>query len=442
MKTNFIRYKSSKLLIGFLCLIYSGKNVGQSNSTQPNIILIMADDLGYETLGCNGGESYKTPNLDKLAKEGIRFTQTYAMPLCTPSRVQLMTGKHNYKNYERFGYLNPKEKTFANYLHENGYRTAVAGKWQLEGDKETPGKFGFDEYMLWQLEKGDFWRRYKAPKIIHNGKELDFPADSSVYGPDIFTDFITDFIDRPEKKPFFVYYPMALVHDPFQPAPSSSLYRKCDALSTNDTQHFSSMVSYMDGLIGKIYNHLKAINELENSVIIFTGDNGTDRRITSRFKGRDVKGGKGFATYYGTHVPLIVYGKDRFLKGAKNNNLIDFTDILPTILELGGLEVPETMKIDGISFCSQLTGDFSNTRKVTFSDYNPKGRDFPSARYAQTQKYKLYNDERFYDIHLDPEEKNPLEKDRLSLIDKKAFNFLKIKLKQFNSQIEDYGKLE
>ncbi len=401
----------------------------------------MADDLGYETLGCNGGESYNTPYLDSLANGGIRFAQTYAMPLCTPSRVQLMTGKHNYKNYERFGYLNPNEKTFANYLQKNGYRTAIAGKWQLEGDKETPGNFGFDDYMLWQLDKGDFWRRFKAPKIIHNGKDLDFPSDSPVYGPDVFTDFIIDFIDNPSKKPFFVYYPMALVHDPFQPAPSASDYENYDALSMNDTQHFPSMVSYMDGLVGKIFNHLKAINELENTVIIFTGDNGTDRRITSWFNGNEVQGGKGFATYNGTHVPLIVFGKDRLQKGAVNNNLVDFTDFLPTLLELSGTEVSDDIETDGISFFGQLNGDSSLSREVLVSDYNPKGRDFPNARFVQTIEYKLYGDGRFYAIFKDAEEQYPLKNLNLNSKERIALVFLKRHLAKFNAQIEEYRRV-
>ena len=125
------------ILLGLFIPMKSGPKVPLTETFQrnkkPNIVLIMADDMGYECLGSYGSAVYNTPNLDKLAAQGVRFTHCYAQPLCTPSRVQLMTGKYNFRNYEEFGYLNPKEKTFGNLLKEAGYRTCIAGKWQLNG---------------------------------------------------------------------------------------------------------------------------------------------------------------------------------------------------------------------------------------------------------------------------------------------------------------------
>lgn len=121
------------------------------SGNQPNIVLIMADDLGYETLGCYGGKDYNTPNLDALASKGVRFEHCYSQPLCTPSRVQILTGRYNHRNYEQFGYLNPKEVTFANLLKNAGYKTCIAGKWQLGGDARTIQDFGFDEHCLWNM---------------------------------------------------------------------------------------------------------------------------------------------------------------------------------------------------------------------------------------------------------------------------------------------------
>ena len=130
-----------------------------NRNENPNIILIMADDMGYECLSCNGGLSYSTPMLDELAASGIRFTNCY-QPLCTPSRVKIMTGKYNFRNYEYFGYLDETEFTFGTLMKEAGYATCIAGKWQLNGlsynlpgydDNSRPHLFGFDEYCLWQL---------------------------------------------------------------------------------------------------------------------------------------------------------------------------------------------------------------------------------------------------------------------------------------------------
>ncbi len=116
---------------------------------KPNIILILADDLGYETIGANGGTSYKTPVLDKLAAGGVRFTHCFAQPLCTPTRVQLMTGRSNARNYIDFGNMDPKAVTFGNYFKQAGYATCVVGKWQLGEAPDLPKKFGFDEHCLW-----------------------------------------------------------------------------------------------------------------------------------------------------------------------------------------------------------------------------------------------------------------------------------------------------
>ena len=212
----------------FISFIFLFNSCEESNITygKPNVILIMADDLGYEAIGINGADEYKTPVLDSLASNGINFNNAYSQPLCTPTRVKIMTGKPNYVNYEFFTYLNPDEKTFGNLFQENGYKTALAGKWQLNGvqfdldnnqDLDRPYKFGFDEYCLWWLrERGD---RFANPNIVQNGEKLNRGIDD--YGPDIFTDFIVDFIDKNKDDPFFIYYPMALVHDPFLPTPDS-----------------------------------------------------------------------------------------------------------------------------------------------------------------------------------------------------------------------------
>jgi arylsulfatase A len=145
-------------LVPILC--GAALSIGPANSTSlgaegraPNIVLIMADDMGYECVGANGGTSYRTPNLDRLASGGLRFEHGYSQPLCTPSRVQIMTGIYNQKNYVRFGILAPDQTTFAHLLKKAGYATCVAGKWQLLGGFDGPQHFGFDEYCLWQLTR-------------------------------------------------------------------------------------------------------------------------------------------------------------------------------------------------------------------------------------------------------------------------------------------------
>ena len=149
---------------------------------KPNIVFIMADDLGFETMGSYGGESYKTPNLDRLAANGARFEHCYAQPICTPSRVQIMTGQYNVRNYNKFGLLPRSETTFAHKLKEQGYATCIAGKWQLGKEKDAPQHFGFDESLLWQHTRGGranidgkrIDKRYENPHLEKNGEPLEY----------------------------------------------------------------------------------------------------------------------------------------------------------------------------------------------------------------------------------------------------------------------------
>ncbi|MEZ0265448.1 MAG: sulfatase-like hydrolase/transferase, partial [Phycisphaerae bacterium] len=198
-------------------ILFAVPALAATPSPRPNVVLILADDFGYECVGANGGTSYKTPTLDKLAATGVRFEHCYAQPLCTPTRVQLMTGIYNVRNYVNFGNMDPKSVTFANLLKNAGYATGICGKWQLGHDRDLPKRFGFDESYLWQLTRRP--PRYANPGLEINGKEVDYT--NGEYGPDLVNEFARDFVRRHKDKPFFLYYPMMLTHDPFQPTPDS-----------------------------------------------------------------------------------------------------------------------------------------------------------------------------------------------------------------------------
>jgi arylsulfatase A len=204
-------------------------------SDRPNVILIMADDVGWEAFGCYGGEDYQTPHIDALAASGIQFRHAYSTPICTPTRVKLMTGKYGFRNYTHFGYLNPQERTFGHRLQAAGYRTAIAGKWQLNGlynslpghqDSARPQAAGFDESLLWQVTTGKQvanggGERFWSPPLEHNGRFVTVEENQGKYGPDLLCEFICDFMHRNREDPFFVYYPMVLVHDPFVATPDT-----------------------------------------------------------------------------------------------------------------------------------------------------------------------------------------------------------------------------
>lgn len=389
----------------------------------PNIILIMADDLGYETLKSYGGESYNTPNLDKLSATGMQFQNCYSTPLCTTSRVQLMTGKYNFRNYIGFGLLDPNERTIGHAMKEAGYQTCIAGKWQLYGNEHQqelaggrvgtlPQDAGFDTYRLWQVQ--DRGWRYKSPTVETFQRGLETIEDG--YGPDSFVEFIETFIKENKDNPFFVYYPMCLVHDPFVPTPNTPGYQTFDPdLKVNDTTYFDDMMSYMDHQIGRIVKKVDDLGIRNNTIILFIGDNGTDRKVASRWKGQRVQGRKGYTVEAGTHVPFIANWQGTILAGQKNENLVDFTDFLPSLLDIAGTKDSWEETMDGVSFYPQLTGDPAETRDWIFCHYYPNWGKFSKKRYVQNTEWKLYEQGIFYNVKSDPNELNPVPGSQLTI---------------------------
>jgi len=404
---------------------------GQKNQL-PNIVLIMADDMGYECLSCNGSLSYSTPNIDRLASQGVRFTHCFSQPLCTPSRVKIMTGKYNYHNYKAFAYLDPKETTFGNLLKKAGYRTMVAGKWQLNGSKkwdgwdkmDRPVDSGFDEYCLWQLTHSG--ERYPNPYIEQNGKVLKTTIDD--YGPDIVSNYILDFLQRNRNNLFFVYYPMILVHNPFRPTPDSPEWKDVSKRMDDNKKYFKDMMEYTDKIVGKIDHKLKKLGIRDNTILIFTGDNGTHNNITTETIYGIVHGGKGKTTDTGTHVPLIINWPDEIKEEIVTDNLVDFSDFLPTMTEAAKAGIPKD--IDGKSFLSFLKNEKYKPRETVLVHYDAKlpvavPESWKAGRFVRNKKYKLYHDNKFYNLEIDKDENNPLKIEMLSPAEKRIYKKLK-----------------
>jgi len=386
---------------------------------RPNILLILADDLGYECLSCYGSQTYKTPNLDRLAAEGMLFRYAFAQPLCTPTRMQLMTGKYNFRNWQAFGIMDPKERTFGHLFRENGYRTAIAGKWQFwsynppDFEPQWRGKgqriedAGFDEYAVWHAgHTEDKGSRYGNPTVYTSGalqKNL-----TGQYGDDLFADFIQKFAKKPDPKPWFVYWPLALTHDPFVPTPNTPEFQGPHRLKP-DNRFFKDMVEYMDKVVGRVVAQLPP-----DTLILFFSDNGTHQSITSQLNGQPFPGGKGLTTEAGTRVPLLVRWKGVTPPGATSNDLIDSCDFLPTLAAAAGISTRSMGPLDGVSFLPQLQGRPGQPRPWIYSWYDPRpGAD--KANWTRTQRcvfdqqWKLYDDGRLYHWARDPRETTPVE---------------------------------
>ncbi|WP_419189532.1 sulfatase-like hydrolase/transferase [Stieleria marina] len=389
----------------FVFILWATMHDCQS-ADRPNIVMIMADDLGFETIGANGGTSYKTPILDQMAAEGVRFPHCYSQPICTPSRVQLMTGIYNVRNYAEFGLLETSQRTFANLLRDDGYETCIVGKWQLGKDKALPKHFGFSEHCLWQLFRRP--SRFASPGLEINGEPKDFPGG---YGPDVATDYAVNFIDENKDKPFLLYYPMILTHCPFEPTPDSADWDPASPGSKTykgDAKYFGDMVSYMDKIIGRILTQLDQSGVRENTLVIFTGDNGTDVPVVSMMGDVEVAGAKGKTTDGGNHVPLIIQWKGKTVVGKVCKDIVDFSDFLPTMCEAAGVEIPASPELDGRSFLPQLIGQKGNPREWIYQWYARNG-GVKGAEFTRNQRYKLYRTGKFYDVANDRLEKNPLD---------------------------------
>ncbi|MEL7267480.1 MAG: sulfatase-like hydrolase/transferase, partial [Planctomycetota bacterium] len=413
-----------------------------ASADQPNILLIMADDVGIEGLGCYGGQSYRTPNLDRMAMEGMRFSNAYAQPLCTPTRVQLMTGKYNHRNWRSFGILDPNERTFGHALSTVGYATGIFGKWQLQSydPPELPGAAerrgtgmhpmdsGFDEYALFHaLHTEDKGSRYANPTMLEGcaGQPGTLETYDGRYGEDIWVEKILSFFDRNANQPKFVYYPMALPHWPFEPTPNSTDWNPNDVPEA-DVKYQKYMIEYMDTIVGRLLDGLRARETLKDTIVIFYSDNGTHLKVTSRMRdGRIIRGGKATSQQTGIHVPLIVRWEGR-IQASVSDTIIDASDFFPTLLELSQAptSVDQCRTLDGISFAKTLLGKSGPQRREAFFWYDPRpGWDkerFRRSVFAVNKTHKYFRDGRLLRLGARPLSETLIPTDRWTSEDRSA----------------------
>ncbi|MGK0186050.1 MAG: arylsulfatase A [Verrucomicrobiales bacterium] len=383
--------------------LFSLALISKSRAEPLNVILIMADDSAFDNYGCYGSSFFKTPRLDALARSGAKFNHCYSEPVCTSSRVKIMTGRDGIRNYVQFGTLDKDETTFGTMMKEAGYATTIAGKWQLhDGERGSLAPdCGFDSYCLWNYP-GTNRSRYWNPSIVCDGKLLE--TDESDYGPDIFTKHIIDFVETNKERPFFAYYPMVLTHSPFPRTPDTQpTTEKIDP----SLHHFRDMTAYADKCVGRIIDALEKNNLRERTAVIYTTDNGTHRSLTYPFRNEHRIGQKALAIDGGYHAPLIVNCPGTVPGGIVSDDLVDFSDFLPTIADITGATVPP-ITLDGRSFWPQCKGEKGNPREWIFQYYYPKyvpaakehgqGINNREIAWAQNQRFKLYRDGTFFAV--------------------------------------------
>ena len=378
-----------------------------AQSQKPNIIYILADDLGFADLGCYGSKRIKTPNIDRLAAEGIRFTQHYSgTSVSAPSRCSLMTGLNTghcqvrgNMQWEPYGQL-PLEAntvTVASKLKEAGYKTAIIGKWGLgiEGTAGDPLKQGFDyQYgYLCQVMAHNHSPEY----LMENGKKVmlrnkvvwmpkdnwtqglgSYPVVKKDYSQTLFTQKALNFIEQNKRQPFFIYFAVVIPHDNGE-APKGKTHSDIPWFApyknmpwTEEEKGYAAMVTYLDSEVGKIVKKLKSKGLDKNTIIIFTSDNGGDgpdgfaKESNLPFKGkkRDMYEG-------GIRIPMIVNWKGHIAPGRTSTLPSAFWDFMPTACELAGVKAPENT--DGISYLPELLGKPQKKHQSLYFEFHEQG---------------------------------------------------------------------
>ncbi len=332
-------------------------------AAKPNIIFILADDLGLDGLSCYGSDAHKTPNIDKLAASGTRFEMCYSSPLCGPTRCLLNTGRYAFRTgglqngswrANGPGAKSADEQPVAKMLKQAGYVTGESGKWRQVG--ETPKDWGFDEYLTDPTAGGWFWKN----SVIRNGETITTTEER--YNPDQIQAFSIDFITRHKDRPFFLYYSMHLVHSPILRTPDSK----------PGADLYEENIAYMDKQVGGIVAELEKLGIREKTLLIFSGDNGTASGRPSSIGGRVINGAKASMLEGGSRVPFIASWPGVTPAGKVSKDIISFADLHKTFSELGGATLPEGFRYDGVSFAPQLRGEAGKPREWAFVQLGAK----------------------------------------------------------------------
>jgi arylsulfatase A len=350
------------LLIVFFPLRIQAQN-------KPNIIFILADDMGYKDLGCYGNPFNETPVLDKLAKGGMLFTDAYSAPACSPTRAELLTGKHSARLHltnalsnnridpnspilpaKAVDYLPSSEITLAEILKRNGYNTGIVGKWHL-GMEDDAAAFsqGFDFDRIISKNGLDYYNYG-----ISSRNNDFFEDDGSVYLTDKLTEYGLEFIKSQKDKPFFLYMAYSAPHVFIVPKADNlnKYFRKYNKFDGKYNPYYASMIESMDEGIGKLLDEVRRLGFENNTLIVFMSDNGgvgMDQLGPTPTSMEPLRAWKAHVYEGGIRVPLIMSWKGKIKEGVVNNNYLTIKDFLPTFMELiGDRNLPAN--IDGKSF--------------------------------------------------------------------------------------------
>ncbi len=396
-------------LSGILLASCSSKKHTQPNPVKPNIIYVLADDLGYGDLSIQGQKKFKTPHIDQMAKEGIRMTNHYSgAPVCAPSRATLMTGMHTGHAYIRGNKeIQPEgqapmpgdTQTLAHRLQKAGYTTACIGKWGLgyPGSVSTPQKMGFDYFFGYNCQKKA--HHYFPEYLWENDTKVFYPENENgnqgTYSHDAATEKAFEFIKKNKEKPFFLYIAYAIPHAelvlpeeylaPFKgkfeepnPFPDGRYY----GAQAHPRAAHAAMISHLDSDIGKLNKLLKDLGLEENTLVIFTSDNGPhlEGGADPDFfnSSGDLRGYKRDLYEGGIRVPFVAKWPKTIQAGKVSTHPSAFWDLFPTLCDIAGSPIPENL--DGISFLPELLGGKQKEHDFLYWEFHGAGGDKQAVR--------------------------------------------------------------
>ncbi len=357
----------------FLFTLASFQSIEAAPPLRPNIVVILADDLGCGDMSLYDGW-IQTPRIDQMAKEGVKFTDFHSnCSVCSPTRIAFMTGRYQQRlgivdvivgHRDKDG-LEPSETTISSLMKKAGYKTAIFGKWHCGTDlRHNPINHGFDEYVGFLIGACDYHRH----SSWMDGKEQ---KEQPGYSTHIITDRSIDFIKRNQDNPFFLYVSHAAVHNPYQtPADTPENRPKVRQRGREFARpKYKVMLEELDAGVGKILDTLKELELEENTLVFFFSDNGS---VTMGTNVRPFRGGK-FSNYEGGHrVPAVARWPGRIKAGWISDELIAGMDLLPTVMDVAKIDIPQERKLDGISVMNHLLDQADLPDRKLFFGYEPK----------------------------------------------------------------------
>lgn len=432
---------SRTVLLAVVTVLFfaSSTRATDASAQHVNVVVVLLDNFGQEWLGCYGSESGKTPNIDRLAAEGVRAEHCYTPPVCGPSRIVLLTGRypfhtgytlHHDAGLYGGGGLDPvRDLIFPNVFHSAGYATGIFGKWQINdlyAEPDALKRHGFDTHVVWpdaldvanmDDEKWSRWHkaiaehdvattqamlplsesRYWDPVVLRDGTREVLKGQ---YGPDVFQAAAFEFLRTHREQPFLLYCPMVLTHgqsfnEPVIPTPANR-----DANRPHEAI-YADMVAYADKLIGDLVAELERLDLRKNTLVVVATDNGSESRLIARRNGREVHGGLYSMTEAGIDVGLL-FNCPALVPGGRTIPLADFTDVFPTVCDFAGLPLSAGRELDGRSLAPFLRGTaVKPPRDWIFCQYHKR-------RTVRDERFKLYSTGELYDVAVDPAETTDL----------------------------------